>query len=276
LVSKLAKEISYKMSIITLTTDLGLKDYYVAGIKGHILSKIPNATIVDISHEIPPFNISVAAFCLKNCYLDFPAGSIHILGVSPEADEHTRHLIIKHKNHFFIGADNGMFSLLFDETPNEIYSLNIVSDENKRTFPTKDVFVEAACHIGRGGKSELIGSKINSIKERTNFQPVIEDDVIRGMAMYIDSYGNITTNITRSLIKLAGKGREFSIVFRRSDYNINELKNNYSEVPEGEKLALFSTNNHLEVAINKGNASKLFGIKLSDTIRIEFNNSKKY
>ncbi len=258
------------MSIITLTTDLGLKDYYVAGIKGHILSQLPNATIVDVSHEIPPFNISVAAFCLKNCYQHFPEGSIHILGVSPEADEYTRHLIIKHKGHYFIGADNGMFSLLFDDKPSEIFNLNIIPEEDRRTFPTKDVFVQAACHIGRGGTMELIGTRVEEIAERTNFQPVIEEDVIRGMAMYIDSYGNVTTNITKSLFQLVGKNRDFSIVFRRADYNIDELKFNYSEVPEGEKLALFSTNNHLEIAINKGNASKLFGIKLSDTIRIEF------
>jgi S-adenosylmethionine hydrolase len=161
---------------------------------------------------------------------------------------------------------------LFDDSPDEIYSLNIVPDEDQRTFPTKDVFVQAACHIGRGENIDCIGSKIDIVKERTNFQPVIEDNVIRGMAVYIDAYGNVTTNITRSLIKLAGKGRRFSIVFRRSDYNINELQDNYSEVPEGEKLALFSTNDHLEIAINKGNACKLFGIKLSDTIRIEFIN----
>jgi len=263
------------MSIITLTTDLGLKDYYVAGIKGHILSQLPNATIIDISHEIPAFNISVAAFCLKNCYGDFPEGSIHIIGVRPEADEHTRHLIIKHKGHYFIGADNGMFSLLFDGKPDDIFDLNIVPDEDKRTFPTKDVFVKAACHIGRGGTMELIGNKIDEINQRTNFQPVIEENVIRGMAMYIDSYGNITTNITRALFHLIGKKRDFSIVFRRSDYNIHELKQNYNEVPEGEKLALFSANNHLEIAINKGNASKLFGIKLADTIRIEFKEQSK-
>jgi S-adenosylmethionine hydrolase len=262
------------MSIITLTTDLGLKDYYVAGLKGCILSQLPEAKIIDISHEIPAFNISVAAFCLKNCYKDFPEGSIHIIGVRPEADEHTKHLVIKQNGHYFIGADNGMFSLLFDEIPQEIFDINIISDEDKRTFPTKNIFVTVACHIGRGGTLELIGNKINNISERTNFQPVIEEDVIRGMAMYIDSYGNITTNITRSLFNMVGNNREFSIVFRRSDYNIHELKFNYNEVPEGEKLALFSTNNHLEISINKGNASKLFGIKLSDIIRIEFKNIK--
>ncbi len=263
------------MPIITLTTDLGLKDYYVAGIKGSILSQLPDAKIVDVSHEIPAFNIGVAAFCLKNCYKDFPKGSIHIIGVRPEADEYTKHMVIKHQGHYFIGADNGMFSLLFDQNPDEIFEINIVSDEDKRTFPTKNIFVTVACHIGRGGTMELIGNKTENITERTNFQPVIEKDVIRGMAMYIDSYGNITTNITRSLFNMVGNHREFSIVFRRSDYNIYELRFNYNEVPEGEKLALFSTNNHLEIAINKGNASKLFGIKLSDIIRIEFKSQKK-
>ena len=127
------------MSIITLTTDLGLKDYYVASIKGHILSQLPDASIIDVSHDIPPFNISVAAFCLKNCYQDFPEGTIHIIGVSPEANEHVCHLIIKHNEHYFIGADNGMFSLLFDEKPTEVFNLNIIPDNDRRTFPTKDV-----------------------------------------------------------------------------------------------------------------------------------------
>lgn len=258
------------MSIITLTTDLGLKDYYVASIKGSIFSELSDATIIDISHEIPAFNISVAAFCIRNCYQDFPPGTIHLIGVSPEANEHTRHVVVKHNDHYFIGADNGIFSLLFDTKPTVVFEITINGSEEKRTFPTKDVFVKVACHIGRGGTLELIGSPIDDLREKTNFAPVIEDDIIRGMAIYSDSYGNITTNITKHLFQLIGKNRPFSIVFRRSDYNISKIDLNYSDVPEGEKLALFSSNDHLEIGINKGNAAKLFGIKLSDTIRIEF------
>lgn len=263
------------MCVITLTTDLGLKDYYVASIKGQIASQIPDAQVIDISHDIPAFNISVAAFCLKNCYNDFPKGTIHIIGVSPEADEQTHHLIVKHNGHFFIGADNGVFSLLFDKQPDEVFLLNIIPDIDKRTFPTKDVFVTAACHIGRGGTPELIAVKTDAVAEKINFRPVIEDDVIRGMAMYIDSYGNITTNITLDLFKLIGKNRPFNIIFRRSGYKIEEIKHSYNEVPQGEKIALFSNNRHLEIAINKGNAAKLFGIKLSDTIRVEFFDQKR-
>jgi S-adenosylmethionine hydrolase len=258
------------MSIITLTTDLGLKDYYVASIKASIYSELSDACIIDISHEIPAFNIGVAAFCIKNCFQDFPEGSIHIIGVSPEANEHVRHVVVKHKGHYFVGADNGIFSLLFDEKPEDIFEINIVPDEDRRTFPTKDVFVKVACHIGRGGTLEIIGTRIDNLTEKTNFAPVIEEETIRGMAIYIDSYGNITTNITKQLFHLVGKNKPFSIVFRRSDYNISKIDFNYSDVPEGEKLALFSNTDHLEIGINKGNASKLFGIKLADTIRIEF------
>jgi len=262
------------MSVITLTTDLGLKDFYVASIKGSLFSELPDALIIDITHDIPAFNISVAAFCLKSCYEDFPQGSIHIIGVSPEANENVKHVVLKHNGHYFIGADNGIFSLLFEEKIEEVFEINIIPDEDRRTFPTKDVFVKVACHIGRGGTLEIIGTRLDELTEKTNFAPVIEDDTIRGMAIYIDSYGNITTNISKQLFKLIGKNREFSIVFRRADYNISRIDFNYSDVPEGEKAALFSNTGHLEIAINKGNASKLFGIKLSDTIRIEFKSVK--
>ena len=258
------------MSVITLTTDLGLKDFYVASIKGSIFSELPEAVIIDVTHEIPAFNISVAAFCLKSCYEDFPEGSIHIIGVSPEANEFVKHVVIKNKGHYFIGADNGIFSLLFEDKIEEVFEINIIPDEDRRTFPTKDVFVKVACHIGRGGTLEIIGTRLDALTVKTNFEPVIEEDTIKGMAIYLDSYGNITTNITKELFQVIGKNREFAIVFRRSDYNISKIYFNYSDVPEGEKIALFSNRSHLEIAINKGNASKLFGIKLSDTIRIEF------
>ena len=89
------------MSVITLTSDLGLKDFYVASIKGSIFSELPEALIIDITHEIPAFNISVAAFCLKSCYQDFPVGSIHIIGVSPEANEFVKHVVIRQKRALF-------------------------------------------------------------------------------------------------------------------------------------------------------------------------------
>ena len=108
------------MPIITLTTDLGLKDFYVGSLKGTILNQLADVTIVDISHNIPLYDYSKAAFIVRNCYLDFPQGTIHIIGLNPEIDSESVHVAIFYNGHYFIGADNGMFSLIFDSTPDKI------------------------------------------------------------------------------------------------------------------------------------------------------------
>lgn len=258
------------MAIITLTTDLGLKDYYVSSVKGAILTEYPAAMIVDITHEVPAFDIQQAAFILKNAYPSFPEKTIHVIGVNAEADPDHPHVAVEINKHFFIGADNGIFSLLFDKVPEKIVELNIRQETDILTFPTRDVFVKAACHLARGGTMEIIGTPRKTIYERTLFRPVSESSMIRGTVIYIDSYKNVICNITKSLFKEIGKGRPFSIFFRRPDYNIDEISKAYNDVPEGEKLALFSSTGYLEIAINKGEASNLLGLKQNDTIRIEF------
>ena len=258
------------MAIITLTTDLGLKDYYVASVKGAILTELPDTIIVDITHEIPSFDLLKTAFVIRNCYTDFPKGSIHIIGVNSETDINTPHLVIYNNGHYFIGADNGMFSLIFDANPEKTIELNISQDTDRITFPTKDIFVKAACHIARGGTMEVIGSLQDKIVERTLFRAVCENNIIKGMSIYIDHYGNIITNITETIFKEYGKGRRFSIWFRRAEYEITQLSHSYCSVPDGERLALLSSTGFIEIAMNKGNASKLFGIDQGDTIRIEF------
>ncbi len=139
------------MAVITLTTDLGLVDNYVASVKGAILKGYPEATIVDITHEVPQFDLQKSAFILRNCYQDFPEGTVHILGVNSEADVNIPHVALFANGHYFIGADNGVFSLIFDNPPEKVVELTISQDTDRVTFPTKDVFVKAACHIARGG-----------------------------------------------------------------------------------------------------------------------------
>jgi S-adenosylmethionine hydrolase len=259
------------MAIITLTTDLGLKDHYVGVVKGTILKQCPSANIVDITHEIPPFNLLQAAFTLKNCYLDFPEGTIHIIGVNPDNNSEVNHLALEFNGHYFIGSDNGIFSLIFDEKPSRIFELNIISNEEYFTFPTKEIFCKAACHIANGGTLELIGKPTTEILERTLFRAVSVGDIIKGMVIHIDHYGNIITNIEQTFFKAFRANRDFVIEFRDGNYDINRFSNSYSDVAEGEKLALFSSSRLMEIAINKGNASKLLGIKNLDTIRIRFN-----
>lgn len=258
------------MAVITLTTDLGTKDYYLSTIKGAIISQYPEAQIVDISHEINKHDILQAAFTLRNAYRSFPNGTIHILGLNPESSIDSRHVAIFIDGHYFVGSDNGIFSLIFDKKPDMIVELNLTQETDFLTFPTNDVFVKAACHIARGGTLEVIGKEIENYHEKTMIRPIIDNNVLKGSVIYIDSYGNVITNITTSLFKEAGHDREFTIYLKQTGYTISQISATYNEVPDGEKLALFSSTGYLEIAINQGGASGLMGLDLNDTIRIEF------
>lgn len=264
------------MAIITLTTDMGLKDHYVGAIKGAILSQHAEARIIDISHLIKPFNNSQAAFVLRNAYPEFPRGTIHIIGVNPEADGQTPHLVVKHDGHFFIGADNGIFALLFDGKPQEAYEITMKLDEDHVAFPTKSVFVKAACHLARGGTADVIGRKVVKIREQFGFQPATDANSIRGKVIYVDSYGNVMTNVRKQLFDDIGKGRTFRIGFGHSDDDIQKIHSTYGDVPQGVSVAFFSATGLLEIAVNKGvegsggGAARLFGLEEGDPIRVDF------
>lgn len=257
------------MAIITLTTDLGSKDFYQAALKGSILNILPTANIVDITHDVPSFNISYAAFVLKNAYPYFPKNTVHLIGIDSVFNENTKYIALRYQDHYFVGADNGIFSLLFDEKPDEIVELNIMQDLKYLHFPLVDIFVKAATHLSKGGKLKDIGLATAEIEQRTLLHPVIENNIIRGSVIYIDTFSNVITNITKDLFTKEQRNRDFSLIFRRSE-TITQLSWHYNEVPEGEKLCLFGISNHLEIAINKGKASGLLGLQLNDIIRIEF------
>ncbi|MBE7174930.1 MAG: SAM-dependent chlorinase/fluorinase [Mucilaginibacter polytrichastri] len=257
------------MAIITLTTDLGDKDIYQAALKGSILKLLPGVTIVDITHAVPSFNIPQAAFLLKNSYHYFPEHTVHLIGIDTVYNEDTKYLALRYRNHYFIGSDNGIFSLMFDEAPDEIVELNILQDLKFLHFPLADIFVKAACHLAGNGKLEDIGVPVTAIEEKMSLHPVIESHVIRGSVIYIDAFENVITNITKNLFSRVQNGRKFILNFKRNE-KIDKLSWHYNEVPEGEKLCLFGISNHLEIAINKGKASGLLGLHIGDIIRIEF------
>ncbi len=257
------------MAIITLTSDLGLKDYYVASVKGAILSRCPEAVIVDITHEIPPFDIIQTSIILKNCYRDFPEGTIHIIGVNSEKHQDIPHVAVEYNGHFFIGADNGIFSLIFDKEPDKIVEINF-EEVKFTTFATKDVFARAACLLAQKQDIHLLGTPKDALEQKSMFRAISEGDLIKGMVIYIDHYGNVLTNVTQSMMQEIGQGRPFTLYFRGGDYNISKIHRYYHDVPEGERVALYNSSGFIEIAINKGNANKLFGIKQGDPIRIEF------
>jgi S-adenosylmethionine hydrolase len=265
------------MAIITLTTDMGQRDHYVAAVKGAILSQHPEARIVDISHGITPFDNAHAAFVLRHAYPEFPRGAIHIIGVNPETDAgQNPHLVVRHDGHFFIGADNGIFGLLFDGKPHEAFEITMMLDDDHLSFPTKSVFVKAACHLARGGTPDVIGRKVVKIRAQIGFQPATDPASIRGKVMHIDHYGNLITNIRRTLFNDLGRGRRFVITFGRSKDDIDRLHRSYEEVPHGEKVAFFGANGLLQIAVNKGaegaggGAASLLGVYVGDPVRVEF------
>lgn len=256
------------MAIITLTTDLGLKDYYASAIRGAIYMELPDANVVDITHLVPSFNIQQAAYILKNAYPNFPAGSIHIIGVNAEAGPSAPHLGMKVDNHYFIGTDNGIFSLLFDKKPEIIVELNLKQETDIFTFPTRDIFVKAACHLARGGTLEIIGKRVEGFVERTTFRPVIDADVIRGSVIYMDNYFNVVYNITEKMFRDAAKGRAFMMFFKNK--RIERIHKKYGDVQEGELLAFFNSSGYLEIAQNKGQIGRLMNVQVNEPIIIEF------
>lgn len=256
--------------IITLTTDLGHRDYYLAAVKAAILSELPSSNIVDISNDIPAFDIGRGAFNLKNVFPLFPENTVHIFGVCPEFSAETPHIVSVYKNQYFIGADNGFLSLLFDDAPDLVYRIRPNLAQDGKTFPTKDIFAKVACEILQGKSIDEIGTPTNDYKKLIDLIPTHDDNIIKGAAVYFDIYGNITTNVSKELFDKIAHKRQFAIVFRGMDYEIPRIHKNYNEVPEGEKVALFNHNGLLEIAINNGNARKLFGVKDKDMIRIEF------
>lgn len=257
------------MAIITLTTDLGSKDFYQAALKGSLLNLMPNVNLIDITHEVPAFNISYAAFVLKNAYIYFPKNTVHLVGIDSVFNENTKYLALRYKDHYFVGADNGIFSLLFEDLPDEIVELNIMQDLKFLHFPLVDILVKAAVHLAKGGKLKEIGLATDDIEQRMLLHPVIERDMIRGSVIFVDTFSNVITNITKDLFTKVQKNRDFTLYFRKSE-TITQLSWHYNEVPEGEKLCLFGISNHLEIAINKGKASGLLGLHLGDIVRVEF------
>jgi S-adenosylmethionine hydrolase len=274
------------MSIITLTTDYGLKDHFVGALKGKILSEYPEASIVDISHYIDPFNTVEASYILGAAYSSFPKGTVHLIGVDMEFNKENQHIVMQWNDHYFIAADNGILSILTQKiVPQKIVTINI-HDRLPNDASDLDVFVKVACHIAKGGLLNVIGKELKTIKQVTDLQAVTADDgnSLKGYVIYIDHFGNVVTNISKKQFLEVAKGRPYEIVLRTK--NIKTILPNYSAIAssekypikyyEGEKLAIFNEAGFLEIAIFRSNPSKvgsansLLGLNYRDSITIKF------
>lgn len=275
-----------RLRIITLTTDFGERDYSVGAVKGAIYSKIPDGNVVDISHGITPFDIFQTAYILKNTYIHFPKETIHLIGVDSERTSEKRHLMMKLNGHYFIGADNGIFHLL-SENQNDFEIYDLGSERPATLFPALDFFPEIIAEIHKGIPLDKIGERTDSYLKMNYFKPQVSNDksFIFGEVIYIDHYGNVISNISRSLFEEIGQNRPFEIIFKM--HSLNKIYSRYSDIinfsenekrrfVDGKMMAIFNSTGYLQCSIYKSNlqtvggASSLLGIDISDTVSIRF------
>ncbi|MBP6128001.1 SAM-dependent chlorinase/fluorinase [Flavobacterium sp.] len=274
------------MSIITLTTDFGLKDHFAGIFKGKIYSLLPETNIVDLSHSIDKFNVLEASYLLSVSYSHFPKGTVHIVAVDASRNADTTHIAMLFDGHYFIGADNGIFGGLINKrNPDKIVQITI-HDRLIDGSSDLDVFATVATHLAKGGEMMVIGSPVTEIKKRNMLVPILDQNLnsIRGHIVYIDDFGNCVTNISKKYIEEIAKGRQYSVRF--SVYTIKRVKNNYADFKNnttadlnsmaGNEIAIFNENDFLEIAVYRsnpkrsGSAHTLLGLKIQDAVIVEF------
>jgi S-adenosylmethionine hydrolase len=248
------------MALITLTSDIGSPDYLVGAIKAQLLQLIPDAQLIDISHHIPPFNYPQASYVCRSAIRHFPPFSFHLILVDLFATPPKQLLLAFHQDHYFLTADNGLLSMILEGTPAMVIGIPLNETISKTTLQLTEVMGNIINRINKGESIERLGIPDIRFQEKKHLQPIIEQQFIEGQIIFIDSFENVIVNITREQFEENRKGRGFRIVFR-GDETIEQLSESYADVSEGEKLALFNSAGYLEIAINKGNAAGLFGLK---------------
>jgi S-adenosylmethionine hydrolase len=248
------------MALITLTSDIGRQDFLTGAVKGQLLQINPQFSIVDISHELSPFNYPQAAYVCRNAIKNFPQKTLHIVLVNL-FDKRTDHLLfIEHKGQYIGCADNGLITMILEETPEKIVALSLDPSEQKSTLYSARIFSKAYQNILEGKTIEECGDPEVSIEVKNPLRPLLGEKFIEGQIIFIDNFENVIINITKEEFEEQRRGRSFKIVFKRDEI-IEKISETYADVNESEKLALFNSANYLEIAINKGNAAGLFGLE---------------
>lgn len=252
------------MPVITLTTEWKPDDIYYGIIKGKICSKCPGTTIIDNAGSIPAFNISLASFIIRNTYNNYPKGSVHLICVHTESRKDQDYLIVRAKDHFFIGTDNGIFNLILNSEPEEIIKIDPqgITDE-------LEIFAITASKVLAGVKPSALGTSVKTISERVPLRATIDKDVIIGSIIFIDSYGNAISNITREVFYRVFENKPYRILIQSNKNYTETISLKYNDVPVGEMLARFNQLDLLEISINGADVSELLSLSVGSTLRID-------
>lgn len=237
--------------IITLTSDFGLADHYVGSMKGVILGINSDVVIVDISHEIPKYDIVRAALLIGNFYAYFPKDTIHVVVVDPGVGSERKPIAIESEQGIFVGPDNGVFSLILEQECSvyDISNPDFMLKDISSTFHGRDIFAPAAAHLSRGADINQIGGELSSPKLISINKPQVLESEIIGEVIYKDSFGNLITNIPGEMIN-----EESQIII--DDHIIDTVASSYNDVSSGDVLAIIGSSGFLEIAVNQGSASE--------------------
>ena len=248
--------------IITLTTDFGQQDYYVSAMKATILGIVPDVRLIDISHDIPSQDIMAGSWVLKNSAMLFPPGTVHVVVVDPGVGTSRNPVALNIEDQFFVGPDNGIFSLLTEEKEFKAVHLNnkkFWREQTSNTFHGRDIFAPVGAHLSRGVDLSELGDPIDDLVTYRWAVPIADKDGIQGWVIHIDKFGNLITNLSASLIDDIIKDKNIKLYVGNTI--LDEIVTTFGSVPEGEPAAFIGSSGMLEVGINKGNAEQMLGVQ---------------
>lgn len=255
------------MQIVSLTTDFGHKDHYVAELKAALLANKSDFVIIDVSHSVEPYDIVQAAYLLKNSITSFPEDSIHLVGVHLHYKRKSEMICFQKHGRYFIGPNNGVFTLIYDDLNEE--DIFVIADNPEKLSSTSAVLAHAAAYIGHGLPLNEIGPQLEILNRKISIQPVVTGNQIRATIIHIDHYENVIVNLRREQFEKIRDGRRFSLYYKQND-PITFLSKDYGDVAVGDVLAFFNPGGYLEIAVNTEKASSLLNLNKNETIQINF------
>jgi S-adenosylmethionine hydrolase len=249
--------------IITLTTDYGTNDHLVGVLKGVILKINPDVQIVDITHQVAPFDLLDGALAIASAYTYFPPRTIHVVVVDPGVGTERRPLLVSGQNQYFIAPDNGVLSGVYEKEPNfvvrhltaEHYFLQPVS----KTFHGRDVFAAVAAWHSKNWQPASMGEEVTDFKRFAMPRPKEADGVLKGAVLKVDGFGNLMTNFRAEDLGAAAieKGE---VKFQVGTHAVTRLVPTFAAGNAGEAIAYVGSSGYVEIGVNKGSAAKTLGI----------------
>jgi S-adenosylmethionine hydrolase len=255
------------MAIVTLLTDSGESDHYVASIKAKIISINPGIRVEDITHNIKPSDIAHAAFVLRNVFRDFPKGTVHLVGVNSAGNKGEAFIALQLEDHFFVGCDNGLFGLISERPHQQLVQLNGLNTIST-TFPERDVFAHAAVKLASGISITNLGKPMPSFKKMIDRQIKATRKQITGSIVRVDNMGNLITNISKEVFDILSEGKVYTIMFGGEKFK--KYHTQYNQAEQGECFIVFNSSGLMEIGIYKGNASELLGLEYDGVVNIVF------